>query len=234
MRAVNLIPVEERRNGGAAGNGLGSYIVLAVLALVVAMGAAYTLANRSVSNGRAELASVQAQAQAADAKAQQLASYTSFADLRQKRSATVTSLASSRFDWSHALHEVARTIPSNAWITSLTGTVAPGVALDGGGGGDPLRGSIQSPALELVGCTVSQKDVSSVISSLRRIDGVERVSLSSAAKLDPGSDSGSASGSSGASDGDCRHGNAHYPMFSMTLFFATPTGTQPAIQGTTP
>jgi Tfp pilus assembly protein PilN len=232
MRAVNLIPVEERRGGGSAGNGLGSYIVLAVLAIVVAMGAAYTLANRSVSERRAELTSVQAQAQAADAKAQQLNSYTSFSDLRQKRSQTVTSLAASRFDWSHALHEVARTIPSNAWITSLTGTVAPGVPLEGGGGGDPLRGSIQSPALELVGCTVSQKDVSSVISSLRRIDGVERVSLSSAATLD-GSDSGSGSADSG-SDGDCRHGNAHYPLFSMTLFFATPTGAQSATQGTTP
>ena len=49
MRAVNLIPVEERRGGGSAASGLGSYIVLAVLALVVAMGAAYTLANRSLS-----------------------------------------------------------------------------------------------------------------------------------------------------------------------------------------
>jgi hypothetical protein len=62
MRAVNLIPAEQRRGRGGAGGGagLGSYILLAVLALVVAMSAAYTLANRSVSDRRAELASAQA------------------------------------------------------------------------------------------------------------------------------------------------------------------------------
>ena len=88
-----------------------------------------------------------------------------------------------------------------------------------GGSTDPLRASLQKPALEVVGCTTSQADVAKVISSLRRVDGVERVSLSSSHKLEQAS----ASGSSGASDGDCRNGNVHYPQFSMTLFFATPT-----------
>jgi Tfp pilus assembly protein PilN len=229
MRAVNLIPAEDRRGGRGAGSGLGSYIVLGVLALVVAASAAYTLANRSLSERRTELEAVQAQVQSAEAKAQQLSSYTSFAALRQKRTATVSSLAASRFDWSHALHEVARTIPSNAWITSLQGTVAPGVSVEGGSD-DPLRAAIPSPAIELVGCTVSQKDVSAVISSLRRIDGVQRVTLSSSEKLNAGSVGDTTSGS----DGDCRHGNARYPLFSMTLFFATPTGAQSATQGTTP
>jgi Tfp pilus assembly protein PilN len=230
MRAVNLIPVEDRRGGSSAGSGLGSYIVLAVLALVVASSAAYTLANRSLSDRRAELASVQAQAHAAEAKAGQLSSYTSFADLRQKRTSTVSGLASSRFNWSHALHEVARTMPSNTWVTSLRGTVAPGVSVEGGSD-DPLRAAIQSPALELVGCTTSQANVASVISSLRRIDGVERVTLSSAEKL---SDSGDAAAGGGDANGDCRHGNTHYPLFSMTLFFAAQTGAQSATQGTTP
>jgi Tfp pilus assembly protein PilN len=231
MRAVNLIPVEDRRGGSATGSGLGSFIALGVLAIVVAMSGAYTLANRSVSQKRTELASVHARVQAAEAQAEQLASYTSFAALRQKRTDTVRSLAASRFDWSQALHEVARTIPSNTWLTSLRGTVAPGIALEGGSN-DPLRSAIASPAIEIVGCTTSQANVATVMSSLRRIDGVQRVSLSSAARLGAGAD---ASGGGDAS-GDCRHGNAHYPQFSMTLFFATPsaTGTPPVAQGTTP
>jgi Tfp pilus assembly protein PilN len=233
MRAVNLIPVEDRRGGSATGSGLGSYIVLAVLALVVAMGAAYTLANRSLSQKRAELSSVQAQVQAAEAQAGQLSSYTTFAALRQKRTDTVRSLAASRFDWSQALHEVARTIPSNTWLTSLRGTVAPGIALEGGAS-DPLRSSVASPAIEIVGCTTSQANVAAVISSLRRIDGVQQVSLSSAATL--GAGPGASGSSGGDANGDCRHGNARYPQFGMTLFFATPsaTGTQPAAKGTTP
>jgi Tfp pilus assembly protein PilN len=234
MRAVNLIPTEQRRGrgGAGAGAGLGSYIVLAVLALVVAMSAAYTLANRSLSDRRAELAAAQAQTRAAEAQAQQLTSYSTFTALRQKRTDTVRSLAASRFDWSQALHEVARTIPSNTWLTSMRGTVTPGVSLEGGTN-DPLRSAIASPAIELVGCTTSQQNVAAVISSLRRVDGVERVTLSSAEKT---SDSGGAGSAGGDSGGDCRHGNARFPQFSMTLFFAAPAaaGTQPAAQGTTP
>jgi Tfp pilus assembly protein PilN len=231
MRAVNLIPVEDRRGGSATGSGLGSFIALGVLAIVVAMSGAYTLANRSVAQKRTELASVHARVQAAEAQAEQLSSYTSFAALRQKRTDTVRSLAASRFDWSQALHEVARTIPSNTWLTSLRGTVAPGIALEGGSN-DPLRSAIASPAIEIVGCTTSQANVAAVMSGLRRIDGVQRVSLSSAARLGGGADT-SGGGDAG---GDCRHGNAHYPQFSMTLFFATPSaaGTPPVAQGTTP
>jgi Tfp pilus assembly protein PilN len=241
MRAVNLIPVEDRRGlrGGGSGSGAASYIVLGVLAVVVAMSAAYTLTNRSLSDKRAQLESVQSQVETAQAQVQRYSSYTGFTALRQKRTETVRSLATSRFDWSHALHELARTIPSNAWLTSLKGTVTPGVSIDGGST-DPLRASLQSPALEVVGCTTSQADVSKVISSLRRVDGVERVSLSSSQKLEQGSASsgGSSTASTGDSgSGDCRNGNAHYPQFSMTLFFATPTspsGAQTASATTTP
>jgi Tfp pilus assembly protein PilN len=237
MRAVNLIPVEDRRGlrGGGSGSGVASYIVLGVLAAVVLMSAAYTLTNRSLSDRHAELASVQSQVQDAQSQVQRYSSYTGFTALRQKRTETVRSLASSRFDWSHALHEVARTIPTNAWLTSLKGTVTPGISIDGGGT-DPLRGSLPNPALEVVGCTTSQADVAKVISSLRRVDGVERVSLSSSEKLEQGA-SGGSSGDSGGG-GDCRYGNARYPQFSMTLFFATPTttpsGAQTASATTTP
>jgi Tfp pilus assembly protein PilN len=239
VRAVNLIPAEDRRGlrGGGSGSGIGSYIVLAVLALVVATSAAYTLANRSIGQHRAELTSVQSQVETAEAEVQRYASYTGFSALRQKRSETVRSLAVSRFDWSHALHELARTIPANAWLTSLRATVTPGVAVDGGSS-DPLRGALQNPAIEVIGCTTSQADVARVISSLRRVDGVERVTLSSSQKLDSSSASGSSAGAGNStSGGDCRNGNARYPQFSMTLFFAvptSPTGAQPVAPAVTP
>jgi Tfp pilus assembly protein PilN len=232
MRAVNLIPAEQRGRG-ASGSGIGSYLVLGVLALVVVMSGVFALANRDITHKRSELDTVEAQVQSAEAKAGELASYTGFSALRQKRVETVRSLAASRFDWSHALHEVARTIPSNAWLTSLRGTVTPGVTLDGGSD-DPLRSAIAAPALELVGCTTSQDNVAAVISSLRRVDGVQRVSLSSAEKL--AVTNGTASSGSAGGDGDCRHGNAHFPQFSMTLFFDTPsaTGATSTSKGTTP
>jgi Tfp pilus assembly protein PilN len=226
MRAVNLIPTEERGGLSGSGSGVGSYVLLAILALMVLGSAAYTLANRTISNREHELADVQTRVQASTATAQGLQGYTTFTALRQTRSETVRSLATSRFDWSHALHEVARTMPSDAWLTSMRATVTPAAAADGGVT-DPLRGSLQSPAIEIVGCTTSQDKVANVISSLRRVDGVERVSLSSSEKLagDAGGASKGTSDSAGATSGDCRNGIKRFPQFSMTLFFQQPSAT---------
>jgi Tfp pilus assembly protein PilN len=226
MKAVNLIPADERRGGGAGGSGLATYVLLGALAIIVAVGAAYTLANRTISDHRRELADVQTRAQAAANEAQALQAYTSFTALREKRSETVRSLATSRFDWSHALHEVARTMPSNAWLIAMRATVTPSTAVDGGVT-DPLRAAVATPAIEIVGCTTSQAKVANVISSLRRADGIQRVSLSSTERLEA---SGASSTSSGG--GDCRNGNARFPKFSMTLFFNAPTPS--AGQGATP
>jgi Tfp pilus assembly protein PilN len=229
MKAVNLIPVDERRGGGGGGSGMASYVILGALAIIVAVGAAYTLANRSISDRRHELADVQTRAQAAANEAQALQAYTSFTALRDKRSETVRSLATSRFDWSHAMHEVARTMPSNAWLTAMRATVTPSTAVDGGVT-DPLRAAVATPAIEIVGCTTSQGKVPSVISSLRRGDGVQRVSLSSSEKLDA---SGASTGSGASATGDdCRNGNTRFPKFSMTIFFNAPTPS--AGQGSTP
>jgi Tfp pilus assembly protein PilN len=226
MKAVNLIPADERRSSGA-GSGLTSYILLAVLALVVAVGGAFTIVNRNLSDRRKELADVQARVQTANNEAQALKAYTAFTTVREQRSETVRSLATSRFDWSHALHEVARTIPSDAWLTAMRASVTPSTAVEGGVA-DPLRSAVQAPAIEIVGCTTSQDKVASVISSLRRADGVQRISLSSSERLDAG---GAAAAGSGGG-GDCRNGNTRFPKFSMTLFFNAPTPT--ASQGKTP
>lgn len=223
MRAVNLIPTDERRGSGT-GSGLTSYILLAVLALVVAVGAAFTVVNRNLSDRRKELADVQQRIQTAQNEAQALKAYTTFTTVREQRSETVRSLATSRFDWAHALHEVARTMPSNAWLTSMRATVTPATAVEGGVA-DPLRGSVQAPAIEIVGCTTSQHKVAGVISSLRRADGVQRISLSSSERLDA-----AGSGAATSAGGDCRNGDARFPKFSMTLFFTAPTPT--ASQGT--
>jgi Tfp pilus assembly protein PilN len=224
MKAVNLIPAEERRSGGT-GSGLSSYILIGILALVVAVGAAFTLVNRNLKDHRKELADVQAQIQGAQSETDALKAYTAFTTVRQQRSETVRSLATSRFDWAHALHEVGRTMPSDAWLTSMRASVTPATPVDGGVA-DPLRNAVQAPAIEIVGCTTSQDKVAGVISSLRRANGVQRISLSSSERLDAGT---AAAGSAG---GDCRNGNVRFPKFSMTLFFTAPTPT--ASQGTTP
>ena len=225
MRAVNLIPSDQQRGaGGAAGkSGGAAYILLGALALMVIMAAVYVTSGKSVTNKQAELADVTAQAQAAEAKATSLQSYTKFAAIRAKRVDTVTQLAASRFDWAHALREVARVLPENAWLTSLTATTSTAVNVGGGSGGQ-LRQALNVPAIVVQGCTTSQASVSKLLARMRLIDGVQRVSLEDSTK---GIDTGGSGDSAGAG-GDCRGGHAKYPVFNVDVFFNPSTASATA------
>ncbi len=236
MRAVNLIPEDERRGaGGAAGrSGGAAFVLLAMLGVLVLVTTAYTLQRRSVTGKRAELVRTEALATQSEARAAALGPYSQFAGLRDKRVATVKDLAASRFDWSHSLHELARVIPSSAWLTSLRGTVAPGVALKAGGGGaSSLRSAIPSPAIEIVGCSVDQDSVARMVTRMRLIDGVSRVALQSSVKDDAATASGASGSGASGSDADCRQGTARYPQFSLVVFFDQAAGAVPTAALTT-
>jgi Tfp pilus assembly protein PilN len=214
MRAVNLIPADARRGGGAGAagrSGGAAYVLLGGLAVVVALVAVWALAGHNISNKRSELARLQNETSAAQAQASRLDAYARYAKLSKDRVDTVRSLALSRFNWAQALDSVARTLPNDAWLTSMTGTVAPGVSVTGGGSSaSGLRGQRAVPAIELVGCTTSQHKVGRLISRLRAVPGVDRVSISDSIKADQ---------TAGGGGGGCRGTHASYPQFDMVLFF---------------
>jgi Tfp pilus assembly protein PilN len=223
MKAVNLIPAEEAASGGRKPV-FATYAVLAALALLVAMSAVYTLAGRAVQQKRSDVAAVTAQADAAEARAKSLQIYADFATLRSARVDTVRALAKSRFDWSGALHEVARTLPSGTWVTSLRATTNPSVAVDGSA--DPLRGSMAVPAIEAAGCAPTQDRVARTIVALRGIAGVQRVSLSTSTKQGAATGGDSSSASAGCGTG---------LKFSLTVFYKAPEASTTAVSGgTTP
>ncbi|MDP9346663.1 MAG: hypothetical protein M3P44_13290 [Actinomycetota bacterium] len=221
MKAVNLIPPEDRRGAGAPGRSGGAvYALLGGLGLVLVLVAALFALSHAVKTKEDRLAAVSVQAQKAEAQAGSLQAYTQFATLRETRQQTVASLAASRFDWAHALHEVARTVPTGTALTGLRATVSPTVTV--GGITDPLRQSLDVPAIELAGCARNQDGVAEVMAAMRRIDGVQRVSLSSSERTAKASaDSGAApTGTTGATD--CRAGSLKRAAFSMTVFYDAP------------
>lgn len=234
MKAVNLVPVEDRRGAGAPGRSGGAvYGLLGGLGLIVVFVAILFTLSHSLGAKTDQLASINQQATDAETQAGSLQAYTQFATLRETRQQTVASLASSRFDWAHALHELARTVPVGTSLTGLRATVSPSVSV--GGTTDPLRQSISVPAIELAGCATSQDGVAEVLAAMRRIDGVQRVSLSSSERNAKGS--GSGSGAPGGTD--CRAGSLKRPAFSMTVFYDAPAiqgsaGTAAGATGTTP
>jgi Tfp pilus assembly protein PilN len=221
MRAVNLIPTDQQRGaGGAAGkSGGGAYILLGALALMVVLAASYVVSGKSVTDKKAQLTQVTHEAEAAEAQAASLTSYTKFTSIRQKRVDTVSQLAASRFDWAHALREVARVLPQNAWLTTLSATTSPAVSVGTGSG--TLRSALNVPAIVVQGCTTSQGAVAKLITSMRLIDGVQRVTLEDSTKGQQTSGPAVAAGTgdSSAGGGDCRGGHAKFPIFNLDVFF---------------
>jgi len=228
MKAVNLIPTDQPKIGRTkaairpVGGPIGAYIVLAVLAVAVVIAGAWAMGNKQLSSRQSELARVESKAQAAEAKASSLTSYTTFAALRKARVDTVSGLLDGRFDWAHSLREVARVVPKDVSLTSLVGTVSPTSKVEGGGGAT-LRSALPVPAVDLIGCAKSQAHVARLLARLRSIDGVERVSLASSEKSD----------SAALSDTDCR-ATQQMPQFQLTVFYKALDGIVPVADATAP
>lgn len=216
MKAVNLIPSDARRGGsGAAGSSQGAaYVLLAALAVAVVLAIIYVTASNQVSSDKAKVTSLRAQTQAAQGTAAKLSPYVQFATLAQERATTIRGIVSSRFSWQAALAGLARVVPANTSLQSLSGSVVPGVGVSGSSGASSLRGDIDAPAFELTGCSDSQDDVARLISRLRLIDGVTHVSLQDAQKT--GASSSGVSTSSGGAQG-C---GSNAPTFDLVVFFA--------------
>jgi hypothetical protein len=147
MRAVNLIP-SEQRTGGAVGAGRSegaAYAVMVVLGGFAVLAFLYGRANHQISSNRAQAATLTAQAQRAQAEASRLAPYTSFIALREQRMNAVSDLVDSRFDWAHVFHEFGRVLPAQVSVSSLTGTIAgsapSGAAAAGAPAGTPAASS---------------------------------------------------------------------------------------------
>jgi Tfp pilus assembly protein PilN len=217
MRAVNLLPVEQRpgQSVGAGRSQGGAYAVLATVGGLALMAFLYGEAKHEVSSRRAQAAAVTQQAHQAQADAERLAPYTSFIALRNQRMQDVETLVDSRFDWAHVLHEFGRILPAQASISSLTGTIGSSgasssvAAAPASTASTPVTSATSSssvssatptgsvPTFTLAGCATSQAAVALTLERLRLIDGVKEVTLQSATEGNAGSGVAAGGGCSG-------------------------------------
>jgi Tfp pilus assembly protein PilN len=237
MRAVNLIPSESR--GGFAGvGGVGPvHALVAVLGIALLFVTIYALTTNTISERKAKISRLQAQANQQQVAASTLSKYVQFEKLAQTRAETVREIASARFDWHAALSDLSKVVPANTSLQSLLATVAPGATVNGPGGTastssgastSTVRGYEPGPAFELKGCTRSHDDVARLMSRLRLINDVTRVTLTDSQKPDA-SGVGAVSGApSPATPGSAGCGKDR-PSFDVVVFFkpipgAGPTG----------
>jgi Tfp pilus assembly protein PilN len=223
MKAVNLIPADQRAGGGSArgqSDG-GAYIVLGLLAGVAVLALLYGVALHQVSSRKTEVANVTAQVQATQARASELAPYVSFKTMYQQRLQAVSELVGTRFDWAHAFHELGRVLPADASLSSvhgIIGSASAAAAPTAGGGVASATPPGTVPTFTLAGCATSQSEVAQTLQRLRLIDGVGSVTLQSSSK-------GKAGGSGGCPGSD--------PAFAVQVAFA-PLPAPPAVGSTTP
>ena len=232
MRPVNLIPLEERR-GEAAPTRTGpvAYVIVGALVALLAGVTLLVLAGNKVADSESEIAELRQQESAAKERADSLRPFAEFHSVQEQRTATVRSLADSRFDWERVMHELALVIPDDVWLTGLNGSVASGVSV-GDSGSIAAREQVAGPALELVGCATGQEAVAGFLAALQDVDGVTRVGLIDSQR--PGSDGGSATpgaAASGGADTDCRTRDFITRFEIVAAFDAVPP---PAVTGAAP
>lgn len=234
MRAVNLMPDRAGRGGRAEALRIPAYAVIAVLAAALVLVTVYVMTNNTIADRQAKVGSLQAQAAQANANAASLNKYIKFEQLAQTRAETVGQIAATRFDWHQALSDLSKVVPSNTSLQSLYATVAPGSGTGGGAGTgntSALRSDVTVPAFELTGCTQTQDDVARLMSRLRLINGVTRVTLADTVKPDS---SGTAGGATGSATGSSTTGGCgpNAPTFDLVIFFSPLAGANPAAAGT--
>lgn len=199
MRAVNLIPPEQRRGERTPlRSGPLAYLVVAALAVALAAVTAVVFTGNQVKEREAEVASLETREAEARARAESLSAFAQLASISAARFETVRTLARSRFDWERVLRELALVMPDDIWLVSLTGTVSPDVTV-ADGTEIALRSEAAGPALSLIGCGKGQEAVAGFIQALKDIDGVTRVGVASSAL--PGSGEAAQGGE------DCRTRN---------------------------
>jgi hypothetical protein len=219
MRAVNLIPVEQRSGQpvGAGRSQGGAYAVLVIVAGLALMAYLYGEASHQISSRSSQATALTNEAHETQAAAEKLAPYTSFIAMREQRMQAVDALVDSRFDWAHVLHEFGRVMPPQTSISSLSGTVgstgaagsstaasstatSPTTTASSGSSTAASSSSVASatpsgsvPTFALTGCAINQPSVALMLERLHLIDGVTEVTLQSSATGSSGSGSGSGS-----------------------------------------
>jgi Tfp pilus assembly protein PilN len=216
VKAVNLIPTEQRRVRATGNRSGSSYVLIGVLATLLVMVATYVFTAGNVTDRQNKAAAAKAEADQLEAQAAKSKSFTNFAQIKQTRLASVSTIASSRFDWERMMRELSLVLPERTWITEADASLTGAQDSESGGDEDAPAG----PSAKLVGCARRQPDVAKLMVRLRQMHQVEDVTLKESSL---GGDDGGSSAGSGSTQ-EC----GRYYQFELTAALAL---TEPAADG---
>ena len=186
MKAVNLIPSEQRRAKPSGENSGSAYAVVGVLVVLLALAVAYVMTSNSVNDNKSKAEAAKQQADALEAKSSQLDPFTDFAAIKQQRLEAVKTAAETRFDWERLMRELSRVMPHGSWLQTTDASVkgdteASGAAPATANPAEAITGPV-SPSATFVGCTPRQSEVAKILVRLRSMHRVTDVELNESLK----------------------------------------------------
>jgi Tfp pilus assembly protein PilN len=181
VKAVNLIPSEQRRARPTGNRSGGAYVVVGLLATLLVMVAAYVVTTNRVTENQNDAAAAKAEADRLEAEAAKRASFTNFADIKQARLTSVAAVAGGRFDWERLMRELSLVMPTGSWLQSSDSSVTGDVTGSETGTTAPAEATVSQPKANLVGCTPHQPDVARMMVRMRQMYRVTDVELNQSA-----------------------------------------------------
>jgi hypothetical protein len=166
MKPVNLIPSDQRRARPTGERSGGAYVVLGVLAVLLVMAVAYVTTANSANDSSSKAKAAEQQADALEAQASKLESYTDFASIKQQRLAAVVIAAETRFDWERLMREISRVMPEGSWLQTTDASVLGDPGALAAPAADPAAAPV-GPEATFVGCTPRQSEVAKILVRLR-------------------------------------------------------------------
>lgn len=223
MRSVNLIPPEDRRGDRAPmRTGNLSYVLVGGLALLLIAVAAAAFTSKQISDRESDKQVLQQELDEATARADSLSAFANFRAIQEARTATISSLAESRFDWERVIHELSLILPGDISLTNLTGTVSPDVTVENAAE-IPSRDGVTGPALELIGCAPSEDSVAGLMAALEDIDGVTRVGIEETLQNETQEEGAAPTTDSATGTEECRTDDSITKFQIVVAFDAVPT-----------
>jgi Tfp pilus assembly protein PilN len=177
VKAVNLIPSEQRRARPTGNRSGGAYVVVGLLATLLVMVAAYVVTTNKVTENQNDAAAAKAEADHLEAQAAKRASFTNFADIKETRLTSVATVAGSRFDWERTMRELSLVMPTGSWLKSADASVTGQVAGSETSATSTTTAAPTQPKAKLVGCTPHQPDVARMMVRMRQMYRVTDVEL---------------------------------------------------------
>lgn len=202
MRAMNLLPPEER--GGARQAGAPSRLTavhgIAGVGAVVTIGllGSWAMTKQDTSTARDAEAAAITRSATAQAQVDRLAPVVAFDTRRQARETSVLQLAAGRTDWASVLRATAGSLPATVTLSTMKLAAADATGATTTATGTAPAGEAGSGTVTLSICADTQPRVASTLRRLRALPQVADVALSQTSR----SATTSGSGSTGSAGGE--------------------------------